>query len=228
MIGLTKNIPVLMYHQIDQPETHSSLVVSRESFLQQVHWLRKKNFRFFSLEEIVRKKGKTLLTDRSVALTFDDGFLDNYENLMSLSFIPAAIFVVVNWVGQKGFMIWEQIRELAERGVTIGSHALTHRWLPSIEDDSELEREVVDSKKKIEDEIGREVRWFSYPVGGTDERVAQYVQKAGYQAAWVAGAKPSLPIKDPLFCLRRVKVSPSDISLLHFAIKAYGMKSFFY
>ena len=221
-------IPVLMYHRINRPDPNSSLTVSPENFKKQIDWLIQKKFRFLSLDEVLESKTRAPVWERSVAFTFDDGFRDNYENAFSFLIkhrLPAALFVVVNWVGQEGYVTWNEIRELAQRGILIGSHSLTHRWLPDISDDEELRSEVVDSKKRIEAEIGGEIRHFSYPVGGLDERVAGYVEKAGYRAAWVAGARPSITVSNPLFTLRRLKIGPSDSNVTHFAIKAYGLKS---
>ena len=219
-----------MYHRINRPEPNSSLIVSPKSFARQLDWLENRSFNFLSLDEVAASCGKMPFGARSVALTFDDGFLDNLENAFSLLIARkknAALFVVVEWIGKKDFLTWNQIRELARQGITIGSHSLSHRYLAAIQDPAELEREVVDSKKRIEDEIGQEVRWFSYPIGGGNARAAEAAKRAGYRAAWVAGHRPSLEIKDPLFRFRRVKVSPSDDSLFHFAIKAYGIKGMF-
>lgn len=226
-----KPIPILMYHRVNRLDPPSSLIVSPESFARQIDWLERKKFHFLSLDEVVEGGGRSSLWERSVALTFDDGFYDNYENAFSLlgrRQLPAALFVVVNWVGQNGYVSWSQIRELSQKKILIGSHSLTHRWLPHLSDYQELRSEIVDSKKRIEDEIGREVRHFSYPVGGVDERVAEFVKRAGYGAAWVAGARPSVLVKDPLFSIRRLKVGPSDSSLTHFAVKAYGLKGVFH
>ena len=222
-----KPIPVLMYHRINRPDPASSLTVSPENFTKQLEWLRRKKFHFLSLDEVIHRNIKSSFLDRSIALTFDDGFHDNYENAFSLLMkrkLPAALFVVVNWVGEKGYLSWKEIRELSQKGILIGSHSLTHRWLPHLSDDRELESEIADSKKRIEDEIGREVRHFSYPVGGVDERVAQFVVRAGYRAAWVAGGRPKVSARNSHFFIRRIKVSPSDSSLFHFSVKAYGIK----
>lgn len=219
-----------MYHRINHPDQKSSLTVSPESFKKQIDFLQKKNFRFLSLDEVVSQKAKAPFLARRVTVSFDDGFLDNYEKAFSILLerkLKAALFVVVNWVGQEGFMDWNQIRELSKNGIDIGSHTLTHRWLPDIYDPKELERELVDSKRRIEDQIGKEVPWFSYPVGGMDEKVVEAVKRAGYQAAWVAGARSTNPVRETLLCLRRIKVTPSDSSLIRFAIKAYGIKSLF-
>lgn len=216
-----------MYHEINQRSPNSSLTVSPESFRRQIEWLERKSFRLLSLDEVVDRDNRVPLWDRSVALTFDDGFRDNYENAFSLLIRKgksAALFVVVDWVGRDGFLGWKEIRELADAGITIGSHSLSHRWLPDVSRDEELAGEIVDSKKRIEDQIGRGVRHFSYPVGGIDRRVAEWVRKAGYRAAWVAGARPTYQSDSPCLSLRRIKVSPADTHPIHFSIKAYGIK----
>lgn len=219
-----------MYHQVESSPSPSSLKVAPESFRKQVDWLERKAFRFLSVDEVVDRGGWISLWDRAVALTFDDGFRDNQEHAFDLLVKkkrPAALFVVVDWVGQNGFLNWPEIRELSNQGITIGSHSLSHRWLPDISDYEELEKEISGSKKRIEDEIGREIRYFSYPVGGMDQRVADCVKKSGYRAAWVAGARPTVSIKDPLLSIRRIKVTVSDSNLSRFAIKAYGIKGLF-
>ena len=219
-----------MYHRINQPDSASSLIVSPEAFKQQIHWLEKKGFGFLSLDEVIDGQAKTPFWKREVALSFDDGFRDNYENAFSLLIQRrrnAALFIVVDWVGREDFLSWKEIRDLAASGITLGSHSLSHRWLPDISDSGELRSEIFDSKRKIEDEVGKEVRHFCYPVGGVNERVAEEVKRAGYRAAWAAGARPSVPTENPLFCLRRIKVTPSDSSVFRFAVKAWGIKGMF-
>ena len=223
-----------MYHRLDEINpSSSSLTVSPQSFVRQIDCLEKKAFRLLSLDEVIDLKVEIPLTGRAVALTFDDGYRDNYENGFALLIQrrkTAALFVVVNWIGTKDFLTWREIRELSEAGITIGSHSLSHRWLPDIGDEGELKSEIVDSKKRIEDELGKEVRHFSYPIGGINQRVAEIVRRAGYSAGWIAGGQPSssLQIQEPLLSLRRVKISPSDGNLIHFLAKAYGIKSLFW
>lgn len=70
-------------------------------------------------------------------------------------------------------------------GVEFGSHSLTHPWLPSVPD-AQLRREVSDSKRRLEDLLGVEVKSFAYPYGGVDRRVRSAVAEAGYQLAFTA------------------------------------------
>lgn len=219
-----------MYHQIDEPDSRSSLKVAPKSFQRQVDWLERRAFRFLSLDEVIDQKGLTSVWDRVVALSFDDGFRDNYEHAFPRLLRQkrsAALFIVVEWVGRNGFLNWSEIRELSENGVIIGSHSLTHRWLPHIKDQDELKREIFDSKKQIEDKIGKPVSHFCYPVGGVDAEVSDLVAEAGYRAAWVAGGRSRNPIRNSILCLRRIKVGPSDSNLFRFAVKAWGVKGVF-
>lgn len=219
-----------MYHRLGQIDSSSSLIVSPESFEFQIRWLKNNHFRFLTLDEVVENRLRIPLWERAVALSFDDGFRDNYVNGFSLLLQKkktAALFVVVDWVGKPGFMTWEEIRRLADAGMTIGSHSLTHRWLPDISDDHDLRREIFDSKKILEDRLSREIRHFAYPVGGMDKRVGDFVKEAGYQAAWVAGARPTASYDDPDFSIRRLKIGARDYAMSRFAFKAFGLKGIF-
>lgn len=218
-----------MYHHIHPPDADSSLVISPGDFERQIEWLERSHFRFLSLDEAIDLEAKIPIFERAVSLTFDDGFRDNYEKAFPLLIEkkqPAALFVVVNWVGKKDFLTWKEIREISERGMTIGSHSLSHRWLPQVLSDDELTQEVSESKRRIEQEIGTAVHHFCYPVGGVDERVCNAVLKAGYRSAWVAGARPCFS-GGGLLALRRTKISPSDGYLLRFAAKSFGLKGLF-
>src|SRR5205823_5130982 len=78
---------------------------------------------------------------------------------------------------------WNGLRALAERGVEIGSHAASHRRLSRLPD-TELARELRDSKRRIEAEIGRPCRLLSYPYGEADDRCRAAAREAGYEAAY--------------------------------------------
>ena len=81
-----------------------------------------------------------------------------------------------------GMMTWRQLRELAERGHEIGCHSYTHPILVHC-DDQQLEREIVASRRRLEEELGVEVRSFCYPNGDHDSRVVSAVRRGGYELA---------------------------------------------
>lgn len=124
----------------------------------------------------------------NVAISFDDGYLDNLHFAAPILIergIPFTVFVSSLFVQEQrsGFLSPKDLRELAELpGVVIGAHGRTH--VPLVRcDDLTLARELVDSKKYLEDITGRPVSTMSYPYGSVDRRVRDAVSSAGYQLA---------------------------------------------
>jgi len=97
---------------------------------------------------------------------------------------------------------WEQLRELAEHRVEIGSHARTHPHLPQLTD-REVDRELRDSKLEIEDQVGRACRVLAYPFGETDNRIRAAARRAGYLAAFGSPGTPGDSFDAPRLGLYR-------------------------
>jgi peptidoglycan/xylan/chitin deacetylase (PgdA/CDA1 family) len=85
--------------------------------------------------------------------------------------------------GELDTMDWDELRELSEREVEIGSHTVNHPHLTLVSD-AALEHELVDSKHRIEEELGRPCRFLAYPYGDHDRRVREAARAAGYEAAF--------------------------------------------
>ena len=99
---------------------------------------------------------------------------------------------------------WAQIRELSDAGIQFGSHSLTHPDLTRLEPPA-LVAEVRDSKKRIEDRIGREVRHFCYPFGGQSPAVIAAVRDAGYTSACTT-RRAAVQVGEDPFRLPRLSV----------------------
>lgn len=111
--------------------------------------------------------------------------------------------------GVDGPMDWPEVRALAEAGIEIGSHSVSHPILAQIGDDAQLERELVDSKAAIEARIGRPVVSLAYPVGGPgaySERVVGVARRAGYRFGFTYESGVIDPQHMDLFRLRRLAV----------------------
>ena len=80
-------------------------------------------------------------------------------------------------------MGWDELRERADRGVAIGSHAVSHPHLTTLAAD-ELRRELRESKEEIEDRLGRPCDDLAYPYGEYDGRVRAEARAAGYERAY--------------------------------------------
>ncbi len=141
-------VPILMYHYIDSGEAKKSrLGVSPEVFEKQMRFLKIHKYNVLPLEKIVELiKAKKLIPRKTVAVTFDDGYSNNYTYaypVLRKYNLPAAIFVVMDRIGthlgNDDYMDWQQIQELSSHGlIAIGSHTLTHRNLSEVKSEDEL------------------------------------------------------------------------------------------
>lgn len=219
---------ILMYHRIrevsdDAPK--SNLYVSPAEFEEQIEYLTKKKYLFVSLNSIADEfQKKSVLPQNSVAITFDDTTLDNYKiafPILKKYQIKATFFVIADRAlglldsgNMKEYAAIEQIKEMAnEEYIDIGSHSCTHPHLTDI-DDTQLVYEIVESKKKLEEAIGRKVKFFSYPYGNFDDRVIKCVKSAKYLAA-VSTIRDNRNRRKHLFFLKRVMVM-RDVGIKHF------------
>jgi peptidoglycan/xylan/chitin deacetylase (PgdA/CDA1 family) len=164
------------------------MMISPDHFKQQMLFLYLKRFRCLSLSEVVTnlREGKPQ-PEHSFVLTFDDGYFDTYENaspILKKFGFSATVFVVAKPVedGNKRYLSWQNMRELAQNNFTFGSHTLTHPRLSSL-DHMAIKRELRDSKKVIEDRLGLPVDLLAYPYGDSDEQVRDLACQSGYRAA---------------------------------------------
>ncbi|WP_413936196.1 polysaccharide deacetylase family protein [Nitrospira sp. BLG_1] len=171
-LGLRENagIPILMYHSISetQERTHPYYQVNTapKAFSDQMHFLAMHGYRTIKLNELTSKVPDA----KSVVITFDDGYSDFYfeafPRLQEYGF-HATVFLVTANVGGETFkgkqcLNWGQIRELHAAGITFGSHTHTHPQLRNL-DRPAVKLELRQSKNVIEDRLGSEVAFFSYP-----------------------------------------------------------------
>jgi peptidoglycan/xylan/chitin deacetylase (PgdA/CDA1 family) len=215
--------PVFIYHHVSESPNISKInnVISPDHFRRQMLFLYQKGFRCLSLPEAVTyfQEGKPQ-PKRSFVLTFDDGYFDNYEIaapiLKEFGFC-ATIFVIVKPVeeGNKGYISWRNIRDLAQNNFTFGSHTLTHKRLSSL-DKMTIEHEFYDSKMIIEDRLGLLVDLVAYPYGDSDDRVRKLAIQCGYRAACGLNEGHWTP-----FNIWRVAIK-DDESELSYSWKAFG------
>lgn len=118
---------------------------------------------------------------RPLYLTFDDGGRTAMEAARQLETYGyrGHFFIVVDRVGDTGFLNWAQIQDLDDRGHYIGSHTMTHANL-LFTDDSTRQHELTASKAAIAAELGH-CRSISIPFGAYDERVVEAAHEAGYE-----------------------------------------------
>ncbi|MDP2940844.1 MAG: polysaccharide deacetylase family protein [Candidatus Omnitrophota bacterium] len=225
--------PILMYHQVipDAP-LKDPLTVTVISFERQMAFLKKQRYNVVSLKalaDLIRAKKK--IPPRTLAITFDDGCIDNYTNafpILKKYRLPATMFIIVSEAGRErgDKMNWEQLREMRASGlVSIGSHAFAAEPLVNLKLPAELEREIFASKRILEEKLGGEVNTFSYPEGRFDGAIRQMVIDAGYRLA-VATNPGKKFASDDVFALKRLRISSVCDDLFVFGVEISGLYTF--
>jgi peptidoglycan/xylan/chitin deacetylase (PgdA/CDA1 family) len=167
----------LMYHGItskvssippDREAGAELYDVSVENFRIQLNWLKTSN--------------------TQAVLTFDDGEMNNYEVafpiIKELGF-NAYFFIIVKRIGQEGYMGWPELKILAQSGMTVGSHGLTHEALTNLNDE-QIKGELTASKNTLERNLGIPVNSFSVPRGFCNEKIVQMAYEAGYSQIFIS------------------------------------------
>ena len=229
---LTRGTVILMYHAIAQRgERPSRFVISAARFRRQLAWLRLRRHPVLTLDEYVEYRERNQLPPaRSVAITFDDGYVDNADlglPMLRRRDMPATFFLVTGALGGvngwddggplrgRRLLSWKGVRAMHEAGMAVGAHTVSHPQLTELDPDA-AEREMVDSRAQLERELGSPVRHFAYPHGKSSPELARRVRRAGFATA--CGVRPgsnggAVPVHD----LRRLEV-PGTRSLPRFAI----------
>ncbi len=192
-----QRVAVLLYHRVSD-EMRDNLTVGVEQFDRQMAWIRR-HYPVVSMDDVVNGRVPRSSSRPAVAITFDDGYRDNFERAVPILLqhrIPATFFVNTGMLGtERAFdhdlaqvgrrvpvMSWEQVDRLRSHGFTVGSHTVNHIDCGSADPET-LQRELVQSKQDLERRLGLEKVYFAYPFGArhniTPEGI-EMVQSAGY------------------------------------------------
>ncbi|MEM2093628.1 MAG: polysaccharide deacetylase family protein [Candidatus Bathyarchaeia archaeon] len=231
-----------MYHSIsDEPETghpYYWLNTSPKRFYEHMKFLKDNGYKVISLSEAVKiisnapelkKPNKLNQPDepkqpdqpKYAVLTFDDGYRDFYTTawpILSQFGFPVTVFLPTGFIGgsfkKKECLSWSDVRELHRRNVSFGSHTVNHPQLHGLSW-KDIELELGNSKKAIEDQLGAYVVDFSYPYAYPDadkafcKRLASTLWECGYTHC-VTTRLGSSSHGDDVLSLRRMPVNDSD------------------
>jgi peptidoglycan/xylan/chitin deacetylase (PgdA/CDA1 family) len=189
-------VPILVYHSIapthpGQNREQRLLDVDTSMFRQQMFYLVANKYNVVPLSAVVDAvQGHGTIPPNSVAITFDDGWLSQFENALPILeqlHFTATFFIITHQVGQGAlFMGLGDVKELQREGMTIASHSQTHPDLSKVSA-SQLRNEVVGSRQDLQKMLGVSPDLFAYPYGCWNNRVAAVVKSAGYRGARALG-----------------------------------------
>jgi len=119
---------------------------------------------------------------KNVGLTFDDGNSSDYEivfPMLNQRKINAIFFLIVNQIGNKGYLNWSQVKEMHKFGMTFGSHGFSHKAMSNLSD-NDIKNEFIKSKSTLEDALGSSIKYFSYPFGDCSKDTHSIGLSSGY------------------------------------------------
>jgi peptidoglycan/xylan/chitin deacetylase (PgdA/CDA1 family) len=224
----TRTLRSLMYHKVnDIPD--NPVTVPTSLFDEQMAQLRELGYTVVGLDAVLAHyvEGKPL-PPKAVLVTFDDGYRDNLENALPILErygYPAVLFAPIGYLGEprplpheehlrargivNATLDWGELRELDAAGLRIECHGISHRPVAALELD-EAAREIVVSKLRLEEALGRPVKAFAYVKGSEAHYKPVHlslVRQAGYELGFTSVSGANGPQSDR-FRLRRYNVEP--------------------
>lgn len=183
-IKYTKTIPILMYHSIAY-EKNNILRVPKDKFDAEMKWLYDNGYKTITLDDVYNgvESGKGV-PEKSVVITFDDGYVDNYQNafpVLKKYGFTGTTFMITKSIDDpvNGYLSGEQLKEMDADCLKVESHTVTHGYLSEMSYDEQL-KELKDSKAALEKLLGHEVKYLAFPTGKYDENTIKAAKEAGY------------------------------------------------
>ena len=167
-----------MYHRFNEPK-YPSTNIQMDIFKFQVEHIKDSNYNFINANQF---KGKFTVPklNKKILLTIDDAFLSFYLEAwpyLKKNKIPFILFISTEPVGKRGYMTWDQIKEINnEDFVTIGHHSHTHDYLVDVSD-SQFILDIEKANKIFLNELGHIPSLFSYPFGEYSKFMSNYISK---------------------------------------------------
>ncbi len=180
-----KGIIVLMYHRFNENK-YPSTNIKLADFVEQINLIKKNQFKFVNPNDF----DNNLLNEKNtkkILITVDDGFKSFYDHawpILKKEEIPFIIFINTREVGTRGYMNWDQIKEIAkEQFVHIGNHGYSHEYLVDMKND-EIMNDINRATADFKNNIGYNSSFFSYPFGEYSNNLKAIVKNLGFKYAF--------------------------------------------
>ena len=178
-------IITIMYHRFEENK-YPSTNIKIKDFKEHLQMINNNNIKFVNPNKF-EEELKNNKNQRKLLLTIDDGYSSFYNNawpILKKSEIPFILFVSTREVGKKGYMDWDEIRELEKYDfVEIGNHSHTHDYLIDFTD-KEIKKDLINSINIFNNELGKNSIFFSYPFGEYSTNLKKIVIDLGFKYAF--------------------------------------------
>ena len=173
-----KGILSLMYHRFDEDQ-YPSTNIQMDVFKKQMEIIKKLKYNFYDPKNL-EKNFYTVKIQKKILITIDDAFSSFYEiawPYLKKEKIPFILFVSTEAVGKKGYMTWDQIKELEKETITyIGNHSHSHDYLVNLINDDFI-NDINTSSLIFKEKLGYNPIFFSYPFGEYSLFIKEHISK---------------------------------------------------
>jgi len=178
-------IITIMYHRFEENK-YPSTNIKINDFKEHISLIKKDGIKFVNPSNFENELNNNK-HERKILITIDDGYQSFYDNawpILKADKIPFILFISTREVGKKGYMSWENIRELEKyKFVEIGNHSHTHDYLIDFEE-QKIKNDLVTSINIFKKELGKNSIFFSYPFGEYSSKLKNIVIDLGFKYAF--------------------------------------------
>lgn len=181
-------VPIVMYHHVEPVSIatqlgHPQLTEDSNIFEDHVRFLIQNHYHLLSLEDLVNAiLNRKSVPDKSIVLTFDDGYIDDYTYafLMAKKYHVILNFMIpTGLIGQSDYMTWDHLKEMAASPYArIYNHTTSHAPLGLI-DQNQIEKEITTANQQLEQNLGIKNDIVVYPYGSYNDLAIQTLQQLG-------------------------------------------------
>ena len=174
-----------MYHRFEENK-YPSTNIKIADFIEHLNLIKKKQFNFVDPNDfensLLNKK-----SEKKILLTIDDGFKSFYEHawpILKKKEIPFILFVNTREIGTRGYMSWDQIKEVSKKKFAhIGNHSYSHEYLVDMKN-QEIIEDINKATFDFKNNLGFNSSFFSYPFGEYSNNFKAIVKNLGFKYAF--------------------------------------------
>ncbi|MGV3533266.1 MAG: polysaccharide deacetylase family protein [Chthoniobacteraceae bacterium] len=193
-VDLSGEVVVLCYHRVEG-KAGGALSIEPALFEEHMKTIKDEGLSVISMKDFLAwRRGEQSIPKKSVLITIDDGYQSAYDvawPVLKKYNYPFTMFVYLDYIAKGGkSMTWDQLAEMRDAGVEIGSHTISHQDLRRKPSKAKgtyeewLKEELEKSRQVIEERLGVRCATIAYPFGNHNPKVQEAARAAGYDAAF--------------------------------------------
>lgn len=207
-VNNNRGVPVLYYHSVRE-SADNEVIITPKNLKTELQYIKDEGYTTLTMSELNDYLlHNSPIPKKSIVITFDDGYMDNYYNafpILKALNMKATIFCITSNLDGSYYLSKEAMTEMLNYGIDIESHTVNHLKLNELSYDEQL-RELQESKKTLEQITGREVCAIAYPFGHFNDDSIKAAEAAGYKLGFTTNRGLSDRDDDP-FKLDRIYIS---------------------